>query len=212
MKKPRFYTQTALPLASALILAITPMCAQAAGNTAAVSPPVDVPGAVSTSKPMLNDAQIAKIVRTANDGEIQQGKLAVNQTTNSEVRKFARMMIRQHAKVNRKLGRVSKSQNIEPQDSQPATNLKQEGEKTLTSLKAAKGMEFDRAYVDAQVKAHQEVLSSIDKELLPNAKDAKLQAMLKETRPAVEQHLNHATHLQAKLWGQTAPKAATDQG
>lgn len=212
MMNSRLTPQFGFFITAVLVLSVTPMCVQAASTHVAAPPPVDVPGTVSTAAPALNDAQITKIIRTANDGEIQQGKLAVNQTTNSEVRKFARMMIRQHAKVNRKLGRVSKSMGIEPQESPSATTLKQEGDKTLSSLKAAKGPEFDRAYVDAQVKSHQDVLATIDNALLPNAKDAKLQAMLKETRPAVQMHLEHATLLKSKLWGETAPKAATDQG
>jgi putative membrane protein len=147
----------------------------------------------------LSDGQIAKIVRTANNGEIEQARLAEKHSRNPEVRKFARMMIRQHTDVNSKLTRVSRNDKIEPKDSTPAAEIKQQGDQTLSSLKSLKGADFDRAYVNAQVKAHRDVLDSIDQKLLPNAKDPQLHTMLQQTRPAVQTHLNHAVQLQAKL-------------
>lgn len=151
----------------------------------------------------LTDAQIVKIVHTANDGEIQQAKEAEKQSSNPDVKNFAKMMIDQHMQVNKDLSKVAKSEHIKPQNSTDASSLKQGAESTLSSLKSLKGADFDRAYVTAQVKAHQDVLDSIDNNLLPNAKDAKLQAMLQKVRPSVAMHLQHAKKLQTDLGAAT---------
>ena len=166
---------------------------------------------MNETTPKLDDGQIAKIVRTANDGEIQQAELAEKKASDPSVKRFARMMIRQHTDVNSKLGRVTKTEHLNLADSSASSELKNGADKTYGDLKGLKGADFDRAYVDAQVKAHQGVLNSIDGQLMPNAKDEKLQSMLKDTRPAVQQHLDHALSLQAKLLKKSADKM-TGQG
>ena len=56
--------------------------------------------------PAVNDAQIASIVVTANQVDIDAGKLAASKTTNAEVKKFAQLMVTDHTGVN-KSGRRS---------------------------------------------------------------------------------------------------------
>ena len=172
-------------LAAAVAFAITPMCAHA--------------DAAARATDSLSDGQIAKIVKTANDGEIAQGKLAEKNSDSDQIKSFAKMMIDQHQDVNQQLMQVSKAEKIKAQNSSDASSLKKDGDATASRLSSLRGAEFDQAYVAAQVKAHQDVLNTIDNSLLPNAKDAKLQAMLKKVRPSVQMHLEHAKDLQGKL-------------
>ena len=44
----------------------------------------------------INDAQIAHIVVTANQVDIDAGKLAASTATNAEVKKFAELMVTDH--------------------------------------------------------------------------------------------------------------------
>jgi len=159
----------------------------------------------SSAATPLTDAQIARIVRTANDGEIKQAQLAAKRSKNPKVRSFAAMMIRQHEQVNHDLAQVTKAEGIQPQDSSDAATLKQGAADTYSTLLPLQGAEFDSAYANAQVKAHQDVLNSLDSSLLPNAKDAQLQAELRKIKPAVETHLEHAKHLQASLSESATP-------
>src|SRR5437868_12508510 len=61
--------------------------------------------AVGTSyaqqKPAVNDAQIAQIVVTANAIDIENGKIALNQSKTASVDEFANLMIKDHTAVNK---------------------------------------------------------------------------------------------------------------
>ncbi|MGZ5232685.1 MAG: DUF4142 domain-containing protein, partial [Burkholderiales bacterium] len=69
----------------------------------------------------------------------------------------------------------------------------------LKRLKALKGAEFDKAYVDNEVTYHQSVLDALDKTLIPSAKNEELKSLLVKVRPAFVAHLDHAKHIQASL-------------
>lgn len=56
--------------------------------------------------------------------------------------------------------------------------------------------------IDAQVKAHQEVLDAFDNKLIPSARDASLKANLQQVRPMVAAHLKDAQDIQKALEGQ----------
>ena len=49
----------------------------------------------------VNDAQIASIVVTANQVDIDAGQLAASRATNDEIRTFARLMVTDHTGVNK---------------------------------------------------------------------------------------------------------------
>src|SRR5204863_5272112 len=49
----------------------------------------------------INDAQIASIVVTANQVDVDAGTLAASTTKNAEVKKFAQLMVTDHTGVNK---------------------------------------------------------------------------------------------------------------
>ena len=57
----------------------------------------------------------------------------------------------------------------------------------------------DKDYMTSQVDVHRKVLATIDKELLPNAKNAELKTMLTQTRTAVAKHLQAAEQIVEKM-------------
>jgi putative membrane protein len=67
------------------------------------------------------------------------------------------------------------------------------------TLKSESGADFDKGYVDTQVKEHQAVLDLIDQKPGPNAKNADVRAFLVEVRTKVATHLEHAQDLQTAL-------------
>ena len=52
-------------------------------------------------------------------------------------------------------------------------------------MKGQKGKDFDKAYIDAQVKAHRDVLNVIDNKLLPSVQNGDLKTMLTDERSHV---------------------------
>jgi putative membrane protein len=151
----------------------------------------------TTSGP--NDAQIAAIVVTANQVDIDAGKLAASKSTNAEVKKFAQLMVTDHTSVNKQATDLVTRLKVKPEDNATAQSLKKGGDENLANLKTLKGAAFDKAYVDHEVAYHQAVLDAVDKTLIPSASNADLKALLVKVRPAFVAHLEHAKHVQASL-------------
>jgi putative membrane protein len=146
-----------------------------------------------------NDAQIAHIVVTANQVDIDAGKLAERQGSKPEVKAFGKQMVTDHSGVNKQASELAQKLKVTPQDNPTSQSLKAGGDKNIAHLKTLKGAAFDKAYVDQEVTYHEAVLSAIDKTLIPNAQNAELKALITKVRPAIEAHLQHARHMQASL-------------
>ena len=147
----------------------------------------------------INDAQIASIVVTANQVDIDAGKLATTQASNPEVKKFGQQMVTDHTGVNKQATELVTKLKVTPQDNPTSASLKSGGAENVANLKKLKGAAFDKAYVDHEVAYHQSVLDALDKTLIPGAKNGELKALLEKVRPAFVAHLEHAKHIQASL-------------
>ena len=146
-----------------------------------------------------NDAQIAHIVVTANNVDIQAGKLAEKKGKSADVKSFGKMMVTDHSGVNKQATALVKKLGVKPEDNPTSQSLKKAGEENVAALKKLKGAEFDKAYIDHEVAYHEQVLDAIDKVLIPNAKNAELKGLIEKVRPAFVAHLEHAKMLQGKL-------------
>ena len=147
----------------------------------------------------VNDAQIASIVVTANQVDIDAGKFATTQASDPEVKKFAQLMVTDHTGVNKQAVDLATKLKVTPEDNPTSKSLKSGGDENLNTLKGLKGAAFDKAYVDHEVAYHQAVLDAVDKTLIPGAQNAELKALLVKVRPAFVAHLEHAKHIQASL-------------
>ena len=145
------------------------------------------------------DPQIAAIVVTANQVDIDAGKLAESKTQSKEVKAFAQRMVTDHSGVNKAATDLVHKLGVTPEANSTSQGLKQGGDANLANLKTLKGMAFDRAYIDHEVAYHESVLDALDKTLIPSAQNEELKALLVKVRPAFVAHLEHAKHLQADL-------------
>lgn len=153
--------------------------------------------ALAQGKP--TDPQIAHIVVTANQIDIDAGKLAKSLSKNKEVQQFAQQMITDHTAVNRQAGALAKKLGVKPEGNDTSKALKKGAADNVANLKKLKGAQFDKAYVDHEVAYHQQVLDAIDKVLVPSAQNAELKGLIEKVRPAIATHLDHAKHVQADL-------------
>lgn len=145
------------------------------------------------------DPQIAAIVVTANQVDIDAGNLAVGKSASKAVKDFAQLMVSDHTSVNRAATDLVTKLKVTPEDNATSQSLKKGGEDNLANLKKLSGAAFDRAYVDHEVSYHEAVISALDKTLIPDAKNGELKALLVKVRPAFIAHLEHAKQLQATL-------------
>ena len=149
----------------------------------------------------INDAQIASIVVTANQVDIDAGNVAKTRTNDSRVKEFAERMVTDHTGVNKQAVALATKLKVTPENNPTSQSLKSGGEANIAKLKTLKGAEFDKAYVDHEVAYHQAVLDAVDKALIPGVKNEELKTLLVKTRPAFVAHLEHAKHVQAELAG-----------
>ena len=147
----------------------------------------------------VDDAQIASIVVTANQVDIDAGKLASSMGSNAEIKKFGEQMATDHAGVNKQAVELVTKLKVTPKDNPTSHSLKEGGATNVASLKKLKGAAFDKAYIDHEVAYHQQVLDAVDKTLIPNASNAELKALLVKVRPAFVAHLEHAKMVQSSL-------------
>lgn len=147
----------------------------------------------------LNDAQIAAIVVTANQVDIDAGTLAKSKAQSSDVKAFAQLMITDHTGVNKAASELVQKLHVTPEPSATSESLQKGGDENLAALKKLSGAAFDKAYVDHEVAYHEAVISALDKTLIPDAQNAELKALLIKVRPAFVAHLDHAKQLQAQL-------------
>jgi len=164
--------------AAALLLAATGAFAQGAGPT---------------------DPQIAHIVVTANQVDIDAGKLAESKGSSKEVRDFGKMMVTDHSGVNKQAVELVTKLKVKPEDNPTSQSLKSGGAENVKKLEGLKGAAFDKAYIEHEVAYHQQVLDAVDKTLIPNAKNEELKALIVKVRPAFVAHLEHAKQIQSKL-------------
>jgi putative membrane protein len=148
---------------------------------------------------MPNDAQIAAIVVTANQVDIDAGTLAESKGSNPQVKAFGKQMVTDHTGVNKRATALVTKLGVKPEDNPTAQSLKSGGIDNVNNLKQLNGDAFDKAYIDHEVAYHQEVIDALDKTLIPSAKNEELKALLVKTRPAFVAHLEHAKQLQASL-------------
>lgn len=165
-------------LGTALILVVTGAEAENAGPT---------------------DAQIADIVVTANQVDIDAGKLAEAHTQSKDVRAFAQRMVMDHSGVNQSAVDLVKKLHVTPESNDISRSLQKGGDANLAALKKLSGAAFDKAYIDHEVTYHQAVLDALDQTLIPRAHNAELKALLVKVRPAFVAHREHAKHLQTTL-------------
>ena len=146
-----------------------------------------------------SDPQIAAIVVTANQVDIDAGKLALSKSHSKDVKEFAQRMVTDHTGVNKSATELVTKLHVTPETNPTSQSLQKGGDDNLAALKNLSGAAFDKAYVDHEVAYHEAVLQAVDKTLIPSAQNAELKALLVKVRPAFVAHLEHAKHLQQEL-------------
>jgi putative membrane protein len=147
----------------------------------------------------VTDAQIAAIVVTANQVDVDAGALMASKTSNAEVKSFAELMVTDHNAVNRAAVDLVTKLKVTPEDNPTSLSLKAGGEKNLAALKKLHGPVLDKAYVDHEVAYHEQVIDALDKILIPGATNEELKNLLVKVRPAFVAHLEHAKALQTAM-------------
>ena len=104
------------------------------------------------------DPQIAAIVVTANQVDIDAGKLAATKSQSKPVKDFAQLMVTDHSSVNQSAVDLVTKLKVTPQDNATAQSLKKCGEDNLANLRKLSGPAFELASVEHEVAYNEAVI------------------------------------------------------
>ena len=150
----------------------------------------------------LTEPAIFGALSAANQHEIEVSRLALEKSKNKDVKKFAKMMVDHHTKMQAEGDKTAKKLAITPEDNADVKALKDESQAAVEKLRGLEGKEFDRAWATQLVQDHEKVLTLIDNQILPAASsNDQIQTLVKGARPKVEAHLAQARKLETKLGG-----------
>lgn len=155
-------------------------------------------GMAATPAATLSDANIVYILDNANMLDSAGGAIAATKGTNSEVRDFGKRMMRDHHQLRQQGQDLAKKLNVAPTPP-PNDSSQAQLDKTMSLLNgAAKGKDFDKAYIDNEVAYHKAVLETATA-AMNAAQNAELKNLIQKAAPAIQAHLDMAQAIQGKL-------------
>jgi len=155
--------------------------------------------AIAQAAPDLNDAEVADVVLTADNIDIDLARFAQTRSKNADVLKFAGTMITDHSAVNAKATALAKKLGVTPENNAVSQSLLAGAKTARAALEPLQGAAFDQAYITREVAFHQAVLDALDTLLIPTTSNSELKQLLVSVRPAIAAHLAHAQMLQKSL-------------
>lgn len=138
--------------------------------------------------------------------EVRFGHLGTDMASSEEVKRLARRLVQDHAKINEDLMRVARELQIaEPHE------LKPEHQQTHERLSALSGAEFDRAFVAAMLEGHRKDLPMF-RQQARSAQHETVRQFARSKLPLLEQHYQRAQQLHRSLGGEAQPGARDTSG
>jgi putative membrane protein len=148
----------------------------------------------------MSDNNVVGLLHTIDTSEIEAAQLATQKAQSPEVRNYATRLVDEHIHMMMidKNRQVAEQTNIQPEKPQVASTMKSTHEKTMQDLRNKSGHDFDRAYIDYQVKMHEEAVNLVEN-TAGSADNQRLKQHLMQTRPDLQSHLAEAKTIQRQL-------------
>lgn len=125
--------------------------------------------------------------------EVEFGRLAQKNASNTAVKEFGQQMVEHHSRSNDRLEALVRTSEIKL-----PTTLNGTYRNTFVDLQKLKGAAFDRAYVNGQIEDHKKMVQMLEYQASAG-KDPQLKAFAAETLPTATQHLAMAQSLQTRV-------------
>jgi len=150
-----------------------------------------VPAAAQTAQTALSPQDFVTSAAVSNQFEIESSKVALEKSSSDAVKEFAHEMIADHGKAGDELKQAADKANVPP-----ATDLDGDRKAQVDALRNKAGVEFDQAYVVAQVKAHDDAVS-VFSAYADHGTQSDLKAFAADTLPTLRKHQEEARRLAA---------------
>ena len=164
-------------LASVAAVAVLSGCARN-------EPPVEPVVAVDPNSPLAAPMYMT-MASSGDQFEIQSSQLALQRSSNPQLRQFAQMLITDHSNMSAQLIAAAQGAGLTP----PPPALSAEHAAMLQQLQATPAASFDMAYRDAQVMAHQQALT-LHQNYANGGDVPALRTVASSAVPIIQNHLN----------------------
>ena len=172
------------------------LCLGAASIGAAYAQASDAPASdspVSGSKLSPADQQFVQDASTSDATEIAASKIALKNSSDPHVKKFAQQMIADHTKLSHGMAALVSKKGFTATPSADSA--------LVGKLQTLKGKEFDQAYVEqVGVEAHQRAVDLFQQEST-SVTDSQLKAAAAHALPTIKHHLAMAQQLAGAMKG-----------
>jgi putative membrane protein len=155
------------------------------------APATDVPASPTRFSPA--DQQFVQDASKSDATEIAASKVALKNSNDPRVKKFAQQMITDHTKLSRGMAALAAKKGLATAPSADSA--------LVGKLQTLKGREFDQAYVEqVGVEAHQRAVDLFQQES-QSGTDSQLKAAAVHALPTIRHHLGMAQQLAGAMKG-----------
>lgn len=139
--------------------------------------------------------EFVKKASMSNLFEIESSKIALERSTNPDVKAFAQKMIDDHTAAGAKLSTAAATANV---SGSIATALDEKHQKILADLRSEEADDFDDEYVDEQEDAHRKAVKLFEK-YAEDGEEPALKSFAATTLPTLKDHKAQANDLEERV-------------
>jgi putative membrane protein len=137
------------------------------------------------------ETQVINGLHEANMTEVAAGKLAEKNGVSAAVKRYGRMLVKDHTAADRKLSSLAARRGL---------TMTGQGQ-DLSSLQTRKGADFDSAFISEMIKGHNDAIAMV-KHAQDTCNDKEVKTLLDQTLPVLQHHQSEAVKLQQQAYAQ----------
>src|SRR5215217_2375720 len=157
--------------------------------------PYDSATTVNNAQDTASNTAMAFALKAGAGGllEVELGNLVKSNAAHQRVKNFGQIMVKDHTAANAELIALAQQKNFNI-----PTTLSVEMQTHVNELKALKGADFDKKYMDMMVKDHKEDIGLFE-EAASHSTDADVKAFAAKTLPTLKMHQDSAKAVKGAL-------------
>lgn len=159
-------------------------------------------GAMTTTGSKSMDKSFVKKALEGSMGEVQMGKLALDKSSNDQVKQFAQHMVDDHTKMIDQMKPVAEQLGVTVPDNPPSSEMKK-----MDKMKALNGDAFDKAYAKDMVADHKKDDKDFKQEA-QTTQNSQLKDVVTQGDQVIQQHLQMAQQLNQQVNGGGSNKSS----
>jgi putative membrane protein len=146
-----------------------------------------------------NPAAVLSQMNVANTTEIQLSTLAAKKAASPAVKQIAKQLATDHTKNREQVRALAKKLNVALTPGQGGSVSSGDSVAMPQDLQASSGTQFDKAFIQYQIDAHQSNIERIQNQTLPAVQDTTIKAYLQQTLTDMQGHLSRLQRVQQQL-------------